>query len=185
MAKKQNPKTNSPSDDVDGNVDKIREILFGGQMRDYEGRFADLEERISQRIDRMDAEFDKRIERLNTYAKREVDKLSERLKAERKDRVADGKSGLRDLKDLAQQVEAWFGEVEERFDADSKVLRNAMHEQSEELASLITETREHLNAAVSNEARSLEDSKLSREDLAGLLSEVAARLKRDTKQPKG
>jgi len=29
-----------------GNVDKIRDILFGSQMRDYESRFARLEETL-------------------------------------------------------------------------------------------------------------------------------------------
>src|SRR5438067_8037722 len=29
-----------------GNVDKIREILFGSQIREYESRFARLEERL-------------------------------------------------------------------------------------------------------------------------------------------
>ena len=29
-----------------GNVDKIRDILFGGQMRDYERRFQELEDRL-------------------------------------------------------------------------------------------------------------------------------------------
>lgn len=185
MAKKQSRKRSVAGEEIDGNVDKIREILFGGQMRDYEGRFADLEKRLTQRIDQLGGELDKRIERLNTYAKREVDKLSERLKSERKDRLADGKSGSRDLKDLSQQVESWLGEVEDRLDVESKDLRNAMHEQSEELAGLIAETRDQLNAAIGDEARELQDAKLAREDLAGLLSEVAMRLKNDFKLPKG
>ena len=184
MAKKQSQKNTASGEMIDGNVDKIREILFGGQMRDYEGRFADLEKRLSQRIDRVGVEFEKRIERLNIYAKREVDKLGERLKDERKDRLADGKTGARELKDFAQQVESWFGEVEDRLDVESKDLRNALHDQSEELAALITETRDHLNAAISNETRELADAKLAREDLAGLLSEVAMRLKKDFKLPR-
>jgi len=185
MAKKQTHRKATSGDEIEGNVDKIREILFGGQMRDYEGRFMDLEKRLSERIDRMSVELEKRIERLNTYAKREVDKLSERLKDERKDRLADGKSGTRDLKDFSQQVEGWFGEVEDRLDVESKDLRNALHEQSEELAALIAETRDQLDTAISDETRELADAKLAREDLAGLLSEVAMRLKKDFKLPKG
>lgn len=185
MAKRQNQKTSPSGQEIEGNVDQIREILFGGQMRDYEGRFADLEKQMSLRIDRMGAEFDKRIERLNTYAKREVDKLTERLKTERQDRVADTKSGSLELKDVTQQIEGWFGEVEDRLDLESKDLRVAMHEQNEELAALISETRDHLNVTLANETRELADAKLSREDLAGLLSEVAMRLKKDFKLPKG
>ena len=43
MAKKQSKKASGVDlENTDGNVDKIREILFGGQMRDYEQRIADL-----------------------------------------------------------------------------------------------------------------------------------------------
>ena len=185
MAKKQSHKKTASGVEMDDNVDKIREILFGGQMRDYEGRFAEMERKLSQRIDRMGTEFEKRLERLNTYAKREIDKISDRLKTERQDRLADNKSGARELKDFSQQVESWFGEVEDRLDVEAKDLRNAMHEQSEELAALIAETRDHLSGAISDETRELADAKLAREDLAGLLSEVAMRLKKDFKLPKG
>ncbi len=184
MAKKQSHKK-AAGVEIDDNVDKIREILFGGQMRDYEGRFAELERKLTQRIDRMSTEFEKRLERLNSYAKREIDKVGDRLKTERQDRVADTKSGARELKDFSQQVESWFGEVEDRLDGETRDLRNAMHEQSEELAALIAETRDHLSTAISDETRELADAKLAREDLAGLLSEVAMRLKKDFKLPKG
>ena len=33
-----------------GNVDKIREILFGGQMRAYDKRFSRLEERLTKEV---------------------------------------------------------------------------------------------------------------------------------------
>ena len=185
MARKPKQTQRSAGEEVEGNVDQIREILFGGQMRDYEGRFVDLENQLVQRMDRMSAEFEKRIERLNTFAKREIDKLSERIKTERKDRVADVKSSARDLKDMTNQVEGWFGEVEDRLDNEAKDLRNALHDQSDELAALIAETRDQLNAALVNETRSLADAKLAREDLAGLLSEVSLRLTKDFKLPKG
>ena len=184
MARKPKQPQKALGDDVENNVDQIREILFGGQMRDYESRFADLENQLVQRMERMGAEFEKRIERLNTYAKREIDKLSERIKSERKDRVADIKNGARDLKDMTNQVESWFGEVEDRLDTESKDLRNSLHEQSDELAALIAETRDQLNAALVSETRGLADAKLAREDLAGLLSEVSLRLTKDFKIPK-
>ena len=50
---------------------------------------------------------------------------------------------------------------------------------------MIAETRDQLSAALTDEARSLDNSKLAREDLAGLLSEVSLRLTKDFKLPKG
>ena len=93
MAKKTSNRQKTADTDVDDNVDKIREILFGRTMRDYETRIADLEHQLSQRIEKAGADFEKQLERLNTQTKREIDKVSDRLKAERKARLDDGKSG--------------------------------------------------------------------------------------------
>lgn len=180
---KQTPTTQGEVEDE--NVDKIRDILFGGQMRDYEKRFADMEKRLTTHVERLSVDFDKRIERLNNFTKREVDKLSEQIRAERKDRISDDKQSAKELKDYSQQVETWFGEVEEQLDAETKDLRTALHDQNEDLSALVRETRNDLNESLTDETRELADVKLGREDLAGLLSEVALRLQKDFKLPKG
>ena len=171
--------------DVEGNVDKIRDILFGGQMRDYDQRFAELEKRLGQSIDRLGRDIEKRIDRLDSYARREIDKLTDQLKTEKKDRIADGKRGAGDLKELTDQVETWFADVDDQLATEAKDLRTSLHEQHEALSQLISETHEQLNEALNAESRALTDSKLAREDLAGLLSEVALRLQNDFKLPKG
>ena len=66
MARKPKPAQRAAGEDVEGNVDQIREILFGGQMRDYDSRFDDLENQLVQRMERMSSEFEKRIEQATT-----------------------------------------------------------------------------------------------------------------------
>lgn len=170
--------------DVEGNVDKIRDILFGGQMRDYEQRFNELEKRLNQSIERLSRDFEKRIERLDGYTKREVDKLADQIKAERQARKEDAKAGGADLQHLTDQVETWFAEVDDQVATESKELRAELHDQHETLTSLIRETRDQLNEALLAEYRNLADQKLAREDLAGVLSEMALRLQKDFKLPK-
>lgn len=185
MAKKQI--RNQPgvsTDNVDGNVDKIREILFGGQMRDYEQRFQDLENRLTRNIEVMSSNFEKRVDRLDAFAKREIEKLVEQVKDERKARREDGKQGARDYKELAQQVESWYAELEEQIGSETQDLRGTLQEQSEELAGMIHDTHEQLSKNLASETRSLADDKLAREDMAALLTEVALRLKKDFKLPK-
>lgn len=169
--------------DMDGNVDKIREILFGGQMRDYEQRFADLETRLGKTIEQMSNNFEKRLERLNTFTKREVEKLNDQVKAERKTRVDDGKKGSKGLKELAVQVESWCAELEEQIDNESRELRNGIQEQNEELSGMIQDSYDEINKSLVSETRGLADSKLARDDLAALLTEVALRIKKDFKLP--
>lgn len=184
MAKKQTRNQSGLSvDNVDGNVDKIRDILFGGQMRDYEQRFADLEKRLTKNIELVSSNFDKRVERLNSYAKREIEKLSDQVKEERKARREDGKQGASDLKELSQQLESWCAELEEQIGSETQDLRGILQEQGEELSGMIHDTHEQLSKTLTAETRDLADGKLARDDLAALLTEVALRLKKDFKLP--
>lgn len=184
MAKKQSRKaTEVDLENTDGNVDKIREILFGGQMRDYEQRFADLEDRLTRNIEVMSRNMEKRVDRLDAYAKRELEKLGDQFKEERQARRKDDKSSARELKDLANQVEAWCGELEEGLGEESQTLRRSLQEQSEELSGMISDVHEELSKSLSGETRNLADAKLAREDMADLLAEMALRLKKDLKLP--
>lgn len=185
MAKKQvRNQSGVTTDNVDGNVDKIREILFGGQMRDYEQRFQDLENRLTRNIELMSSNFEKRVDRLDAFAKREIEKLVEQLKDERKARREDGKQGAKEYKELTQQVESWYAELEEQIGSETQDLRGTLQEQGEELAAMIHDTHEQLSKNLAAETRSLADDKLAREDMAALLTEVALRLKKDFKLPK-
>lgn len=171
-------------EDVDENVDKIRDILFGSQMRDYDSRLDAMEKRIVQTMERNARDLERRIERLDKYARREVEKLSDQIKAERKDRIADTKKGSADLGSLTDQVETWFGEVDEQLAQESRDLRTAMHDQAEDLTAQISEARSLVQAALQKEAEELRDSKVAREDMAELLTEMAMRLNKDFKLPK-
>jgi len=184
MAKKQTKKSSEVDlDNADGNVDKIREILFGGQMRDYEQRFADLEDRLTRNIDVMSRNMEKRVDRLDAYAKRELEKLSGQFKEERQARRKDGKSSARELKDLSSQFESWCTELEEGLGEESQALRRSLQEQSEELSGMISDVHNEMSKSLSGETRNLANAKLARDDMAELLAEMALRLKKDVKLP--
>lgn len=188
MTKKQIRKQGNKAagvEDVDNNVDRIRDILFGNQMRDYDSRLDAMENRLVQTIEHTARDLERRIERLDKYARREVAKLTEQVKAERKDRVAEGKKNSRELADLAGQVETWVNELDEQLEKESGDLHTSLHDQAEDLAAQIRKTRSQLLAALQEETAELRDTQLAREDMAELLTEVALRLNKDFKLPKG
>ena len=49
---------NGPSLGPDMGVDKIRDLLFGNQMHDYDRRFSEMEERFLQRFKDLESEND-------------------------------------------------------------------------------------------------------------------------------
>ncbi len=64
-----------------GNVDKIRDILFGSQMKDYETRFSRLEETLTNQTTELRESTKKRMDGLEAYFKKEVEALQSRLKS--------------------------------------------------------------------------------------------------------
>ena len=69
-----------------GNLDKIRDILFGVQARAYEQRFTRMEDQLASEIADLREEARKRSDSLENYIKEEVQSLGERLKSEQDDR---------------------------------------------------------------------------------------------------
>jgi hypothetical protein len=57
-------------------VDKIRDLLFGNQMQDYDRRFANLEERFLQRFKDIESETARNLGAFESNAKKQVDSLA-------------------------------------------------------------------------------------------------------------
>lgn len=174
-----------PDASADQNVDKIRDILFGGQMRDYARRFETMERRITAEAERLAGDIDKRLDNLEGFVRKELDMLSERLAQEKQERTK-GRDVLQSGQEqLRQDTQAQFSEFDERVTAEMRTMRADLHDQNVDLTGLVQQSREAVEARLEAEAGDLQDTKVAREDLAGLFSEVALRLKRDFDLPEG
>ena len=65
-----------------GNLDKVRDILFGGQMREVERRFARLEERLIKETQDL-KEDETASRRASKRSRKESESLAEQLRGER------------------------------------------------------------------------------------------------------
>lgn len=63
-----------------GNLDKVRDILFGSQMQEYEKRFNRLEERLSSECAILRDDTKKCLDSIETYIKQEIESLAETVK---------------------------------------------------------------------------------------------------------
>jgi hypothetical protein len=64
------------------NLEKVRDILFGAQMRDYERRFAHVEEGLRRESTDLREETRLRFDSLENYIKQEIAALGASVKAE-------------------------------------------------------------------------------------------------------
>ena len=67
------------------NLDKIRDILFGAQVRDHERRFAKLEAQLLAEAAQLRNDLKERFASLEQYIRKEVDTVTGRLTAEEQD----------------------------------------------------------------------------------------------------
>jgi GH24 family phage-related lysozyme (muramidase) len=148
-----------------GNIDKIRDILFGSNMRDYEQRFARLEEALKKESSDLRETTRRHLETLETFIHKELAALDMRLNAERDERGAAAVSILRKI-----------GEMENHEAQAKREIRNDLLQQSKELTDAIRAKGEELIALLERRAQELQHAKTDRAALAGLFNEVAVRL---------
>ena len=171
------------ADESDQNVDKIREILFGGQMRDYQRRFDALESNITAANDHLRNDLSNRIESLEAFVRREMELLSERLVNERRERSDERESSAAETQEIRRRFEDSLSRLDEQTAQEARAIRGVLQAKSLELINVIQQSRDDFNSMLSRQTNQLADSKVSREDLAALLSEVALRLNRELDIP--
>lgn len=164
-----------------GNIDKIREIIFGGQMRDYDKRFTRLETRVIKESTELREETKRRFDALEMYIKRELEALGERLQMEQRQREESAQSGSRTLAETAQALEAKLAEFHESGVRGQRDLRHDLLEQSKSLNEEIQRKHAEISAILDQQVAHLHDDKPSRSHLAAMFAELAVRLNGELK----
>ena len=169
--------------DADGNVDQIRDILFGGQMRDYERRFQDLAERVESESSRLRQDLDKRLALLEKRLDEQVEKLS---KAQRQE-VTDRTQAVDDLESrMLQAQRSLRSELQgglQTLEAEVATRDERLREELAALRQLLAERAAELSAQQARADQDVRADKVGRADLAALLTEVALRLKGEFELP--
>jgi predicted transcriptional regulator len=136
-----------------GSVDKIRDILFGVQMRDYDKRFAGVEERLSRELAALKDETTRRFDALQASMHEALDNLGHRLNGEQQTRTEAVQTLGQDLgRQLSEQGQQITSELVRRFDELSSSLErqagSLRHEKTDRatLAALLTEMAQRLNS---------------------------------------
>ena len=166
-----------------GNIDKIRDILFGVQMRDYEKRFARLEERLIKESADLRDETRKRFDALELYIKQEFESLTERLTSEQNARTEAFEALSQNIKESARAFEKRTAQMDEQSTRTQRELRQQILDQSKSLNDDLRQKYEELTAALEREAGELRADKTDRSALAAMFTEVAMRLNNDFKIP--
>lgn len=159
-----------------GNMDKIRDILFGNQAKDYEKRFVAMENRLSQEAGALKEELLKRIDALEVYIKQEIKDINLRIKNESNERADSLKIIQNELKQGVEVLNKKLALEEETLAKKSTELRDQILDQSKQLSEEILSKYDHASKNLKQTAQDLDDAKVNRSDLSGFFLELAMRL---------
>lgn len=169
---------------ADQNVDQIRDILFGGQMREYERRFQELAQRLEQEAARVRAEVEKRFAALEKRFDEHVDKLTRTLRQESGDRataVADLEArNLQALRTARTEIGASVDRLQQELEAAGERERDGLAE----LERGLREATQRAEAMLTASRDELRGEKVSRDNLAASFTELALRLKGEFELPR-
>lgn len=164
-------------------IDKVRDILFGVQMRDYDKRFARLEERLLKETSDLKEDVKKRLASLEQYVKQEVDALGDRLSSEHAGRTDDVKDLGQQLRETAKAFEKKTAAMDDQSAKAQRELRQQLLEQQQRITEEMQQRHHELLEALSRDSGELRDEKADRAALASLFTEMAMRLSNQFRLP--
>jgi hypothetical protein len=164
-------------------LDKVRDILFGNQMREVERRFARLEERLIKETTTLKDDMRKRLDALEAYIRSEAESLESQIKTERNDRSDAHGSLSIELKEAARTLERKATAIDEQHSKGQRELRQQMLDQHQRLTDDLAQKVEEILGTLSRTAQELRTDKADRATIASLLTEVAMRLNDEFRLP--
>jgi hypothetical protein len=160
-----------------GNIDQIRDIIFGAQLRDYDNRlmqiesdFVVLQQDVRDRVEQMRTsltnEFklavdaiEKKLKVVNTNAQEEVAELRQQI-----DRLQ---------RKLAANVQT----LDESLDTQVNSLRNDLNSARDAMQTDVNALRDIVLEELDRRSSQLQGNKVSKDDMAEVLFELGMRLK--------
>ena len=162
---------------ADNKMEQIRELMFGGVVRDFDRRIQDVSERMESELARLASDYEKRVAALEARLDPQLEKLATQLRQESTART----SALDDVdvrfsqsqRTQRREINAILQQHEDSATATEARAREALSQLDARTQAALQAVRDAL-AAARNE---LGGQKLAREDLADLMAEVSLRLR--------
>ncbi|MBD2181697.1 hypothetical protein [Aerosakkonema funiforme] len=160
-----------------GNIDQIRDIIFGPQLREYNNRFDKIESDISL----VQQEMRDRIDQVRTILSTELRAAVDGLEKKVKSLNLTSQEEINDLRQQLDRVNKKFSNTIEALDQTVDNQTSSLREELSQARSKLQEDVRSLRAQVFDELERrisvMRDVKVSRDDMAEILFELGMRLK--------
>jgi chromosome segregation ATPase len=160
-------------------VDKIRDLLFGNQMQDYDRRFSKLEERFHQRFKEVETDTARNLGAFETNSKKQIESLSNQLREEKDARSDADKETERTLREQNQSLEKRLRSISDQLNQLERDMADRLTMEAQALRDEIKRRNEDTQHTLEKMFAELGNVKTDRNLLAGLFVEVAKCLNLD------
>ena len=157
-------------------LEKVRDILFGGQMRAVETRIQGLEERLLRDQQALRADILRQVGELEAFARKEVQELADRIAGERQKRVEELKGLSAELREAIRAIEKRHVKLEEATNLADAGLRDQLLLQAKAMSADLNKLSERLTAELTRSHPELKATQPDSAARAGLFTELASRL---------
>lgn len=163
-----------------GSLDKIREILFGTQVRENNKRFNRIEERLLKEFTELREDTRKRMDGLEAYIRQEIESLTEVVKKQQVSRDETLKELTQEHKNQVENLERKLFDLDEQTNKIARDLRQQILDQSKNMNEDIGKKYAEILATVERETQEIRSDKANRITLSALFAELAMRLRSET-----
>lgn len=160
-----------------GNIDQIRDIIFGAQLREYDSRI----DKIESNLTLIQQEMRDRIEQTKTVYLTElraaVDSLEKKLKS-LNITVQNDNAEIRQTVDIVnKKLSGNLESLDHNLEKQTNNLHNEISETREKLQEEVRSLRAYLFEELERRFSMVNDSKVAKDDIADVLFELGLRLK--------
>jgi len=158
------------------NVDQIRELIFGSQLKEFEEKFetlgktvAEVEKRIMHAFKESHSKLQKETGRSLEAIEQKIDNLSTATQKER--------MKLKELIDTTDEtLQTQLQNQKNEFLTKLKIMKENMEDEDQKMHENLAQMKAQIEASLNEGLSTLGDEKLSRDAMAGMLLDVAMKI---------
>lgn len=167
---------NRPAD-AGNNIDQVRDILFGTQMREYSGRLDRLESELSSLRSELHERIDQNRNTVMIELRALQETLEKRLKSLDHVRQEEAESIRQSVGRVGQKLSTSTQQLDEALNIQVAGVRRDLLESKDMLHDAMRTLRTQMTESLEQHVTKLQGTKVSRDDMAEALMELALRLK--------
>jgi len=171
--------TNKTDNDISqlGNVDQIREILFGSQSRELNERFEKIEQNIKSLHDEMRSKIELSQNDFEERINNEIETVSKKMK----NITTQQQDDFTDVRDasvkLEKRIQSSMEIMEDELNSKREQLQKQQIEMRSSLRSQMDSLQDEILTILNSKFSEISEVKLSRDDAADIFMEAAMSMK--------